>query len=224
MTREEAVKELHAAIRELDEDRLERAVAAAVEAEVPFDEALNEGLSGGLREVGEKFEEGELFLPHLVMAGDLMDKAVEKLAQSLPHAGSGQRNSGTVVIGTVEGDIHEIGKNIVALMLRVGGFKVVDIGVDAPVASFIRAAKDNNADIIGASALLTTTQYEQKKLVEQLDSEGLHGKHRVLVGGGQVTRRWVKDIGADGYGKDAAEAVKEAQKLLAQRAPAGGTA
>lgn len=221
-SKEDIVRELQDAIRELDEERLNQAVAAAIGAKVGFDEAVNVGLSNGLREVGDRFEEGELFLPHLVMAGDLMDKAVEKLARGLPQTGSGKRNAGTVVIGTVEGDVHEIGKNIVALMLRVGGFKVVDIGVDAPVASFIGAARENEADIVGASALLTTTQYEQKKLVEELHSQGLHAKHKVMVGGGQVTREWMRDIGADGYGKDAMEAVREAQKLMEQRTKSGG--
>ena len=142
-----------------------------------------------------------------------MDKAVETLAKRLPQKEQQVEKPPTFVIGTVEGDIHEIGKNIVSLMLRVAGFRVVDIGVDVPIDRFIHAANEHNAKIIGASALLTTTQYEQKKLIERLVSEGLRDRFKVMVGGGQVTTEWMKQIGADGYGKDAIEAVKVAQEL-----------
>jgi dimethylamine corrinoid protein len=214
MNRDEIINELYQSILELDENRVDRAVQEAVKMQVSFDDALNKGLARGIREVGERFESGELFLPHLVMAGDLMDTAVNELANKLPHGQEAISARGVVVIGTVKDDIHEIGKNIVALMLRVAGFNVIDIGVDVPVENFISAAKEHNADIIGASALLTTTQFEQKKLIERLKTEGLRDKFKVMVGGGQVNAEWVEEIGADGYGKDAVEAVKVAKQLL----------
>jgi len=214
MNKEQIINELCAGIEELDEERINKAVEEAIKIRVPFEEALNGGLSTGIRKVGERFESGELYLPHLVIAGDLMDKAVDRLANELPRKEDEKTTGSTIIIGTVEGDIHEIGKNIVALMMRVEGFKVVDIGVDVTVDNFILSAKDNQADIIGASALLTTTQYEQKKLIERLVAEDLRGNYKVMVGGGQVTSEWAKEIGADGFGKDAAEAVKVAQEII----------
>jgi corrinoid protein of di/trimethylamine methyltransferase len=214
MDREKVINELFESIQEMEEERLNKAVQEAIKLNLSFEDALNNGLARGIQNVGDRFESGELFLPHLVMAGDLMDNAVKKLAEKLPSVKGGIKKSETIVIGTVKDDIHEIGKNIVALMLRVAGFNVIDIGVDVPVENFIKAAQEHQAQVIGASALLTTTQYEQKKLVEQLRSEGLTEKYKVIVGGGQVTQEWVKEIGADGYGKDAAEAVKVVKKML----------
>jgi len=214
MNRTEVIAELVEGMQELDEERITKAVEAAQDSGVSFDEAVSEGLSRGIRKIGEKFESGELFLPHLVMAGDLMDAAVGKLSETLAHQGESVSSSTTVVIGTVKDDIHEIGKNIVALMLRVSGFKVIDVGVDVPIGDFISAAESNNARIIGTSALLTTTQFEQRRLVEQLASQGKREKYKILVGGGQVTEAWRQEIGADGYGKDANAAVRVAKELV----------
>ncbi|UCF99134.1 MAG: cobalamin-dependent protein [Spirochaetaceae bacterium] len=214
MNKDEIIAELFDGMQDLDEERVMKAVAGAAGSGVTFDEAVNEGLALGIRKIGDRFESGELFLPHLVMAGDLMDAAVEKLSGVLSHQGEKASTSGTVVIGTVKDDIHEIGKNIVALMLRVSGFKVIDVGVDVPISDFINAAESNNARIIGTSALLTTTQFEQRRLVEQLESLGLRDKYKVLVGGGQVTEAWRQEIGADGYGKDANAAVRVAVELV----------
>jgi corrinoid protein of di/trimethylamine methyltransferase len=213
MKKDELLAELYEGMQDLDDERVMKAVDGAVESGVSFDEAVNEGLARGIRKIGERFESGELFLPHLVMAGDLMDSAVEKLSAVL-SAGEGSGGAkATVVIGTVKDDIHEIGKNIVALMLRVSGFKVVDIGVDVPINNFITSAESNNAQIIGTSALLTTTQFEQRRLVEQLQAKGIREKYKILVGGGQVTEAWRQEIGADGYGKDANAAVRVALQL-----------
>lgn len=214
MNKTEVIAELVEGMKELDEERVMNAVEAAADSGVSFDEAVNEGLSRGIREIGEKFESGELFLPHLVMAGDLMDAAVGKLSEALAYRGQSEGSSATVVIGTVKEDIHEIGKNIVALMLRVSGFKVIDVGVDVPIGNFISAAESNNARIIGMSALLTTTQFEQRRLVEQLVSQGKREKYKIVVGGGQVTETWRQEIGADGYGKDANAAVRIAKELV----------
>ena len=214
MNKDELIAELYEGMQDLDDERVMKAVDGAVESGVSFDEAVNEGLARGIRKIGERFESGELFLPHLVMAGDLMDSAVEKLSAVLSKGEESAGMKATVVIGTVKDDIHEIGKNIVALMLRVSGFKVVDIGVDVPINNFIAAAESNHAQIIGTSALLTTTQFEQRRLVEQLQAQGIRDKYKVLVGGGQVTEAWRQEIGADGYGKDANAAVRVAIGLV----------
>jgi len=214
MNKDEFIAELFDGMQELDEERIMKAVEGAVGSGVSFEEAVNDGLARGIRKIGDRFETGELFLPHLVMAGDLMDAAVEKLSGILSHEGETVSSSGTVIIGTVKDDIHEIGKNIVALMLRVSGFKVIDVGVDVPISGFISAAESNNAQIIGTSALLTTTQFEQRRLVEQLESQGMRDKYKILVGGGQVTESWREKIGADGYGKDANAAVRVAIDLV----------
>ena len=213
MTRDEIIKELEEAILEVDGERVKNAAMKAVEVGVSFKDAVDNGLAVGLKKLGEKFESGEAFLPHLVMAGDQMDEAVEILKDNLP-GDDDFKGTGTFVIGTVKGDIHDIGKNIVGVMLRVGGFKVIDIGVDVPSKDFLKAAKEHKADIIGASALLSTTQYEQKRLIELLESEGVRNNYKVMVGGGQVTQDWADKIGADGYGKDALEAVKVAMGLM----------
>ena len=214
MNRDEVISELCQGMQELDEERVMKAVEQAAPAGVRFNDAVDGGLARGIRRVGERFEAGELWLPHLVMAGDLMEAAVKVLSERLPSEAESKSSVGTVVIGTVKDDIHEIGKNIVALMMRVSGFRIIDIGVDVPVEGFVNAAVSNDAQIIGASALLTTTQFEQKRLVDQLDSQGLRKKFKVLVGGGQVTEEWSKQIGADGYGRDAAEAVRVALALV----------
>ena len=214
MNKDEIIAEFFEGMQELDENRVMKAVEGAASSGVSFDEAVNEGLGRGIRKIGERFESGELYLPHLVMAGDLMDDAVEKLSSIFSHEGETASTSGTVVIGTVKDDIHEIGKNIVALMLRVSGFKVIDVGVDAPINDFISTAESNNAQSIGVSALLTTTQCEQRRLVEQLVSQGIRDKYKILVGGGQVTEAWREEIGADGYGKDANAAVRVAVDLV----------
>ncbi len=213
MTREEIIKELEEAILEVDGERVKNAAMKVIEAGVTFKDAVENGLAVGLRKLGERFERGEVFLPHLVMAGDQMDEAIEILKGNLP-GGSDFKGMGTFVIGTVKGDLHDIGKNIVGVMLRVGGFKVIDIGVDVSNEDFLRAAEEHKADIIGASALLSTTQYEQKRLIELLESKGVRNKYKVMVGGGQVTKSWADKIGADGYGKDAFEAVEVAMSLM----------
>lgn len=179
----------------------------------PLD-AITDGFVMGINTVGEAFGRGEAFLPELVMAGEAMKAAVATLDPELKRLGSERAVLGKVVIATVEGDIHEIGKSLVATMFGASGFDVYDLGVDAAPDKIIGKAIEVNADIIAMSALLTTTMVKQKEVIEELEKEGLRGKFKVMVGGAPVTRDWVKAIGADGYSEDAIGAVMTAKELV----------
>jgi len=187
-------------------------------------ELLNEGydpldivsvLSNALKIVGEKFEKGEIFLIHLVTIGEAVKRATSELLEPLirMHGVKG-RFLGKVVIGTVEGDIHDIGKNIVASMLFAAGFEVYDLGKDVPIEEFVRKVRELRPEILALSALLTTTLPIQREVIEALKREGLRDGVKIMVGGAPVTRRWAEEIGADGYGVDAMEAVMVAKNLV----------
>jgi methanogenic corrinoid protein MtbC1 len=166
--------------------------------------------------IAEKFDSGEYYLPHLVMAGEAMTRAGEVLAKALPKGKLAAKK--VVVIGTVEADMHSVGKNIVTMMLRTSGFEVHDLGVDVKSSAFISRARETNADIIALSSLMTTTRPYQREVIEELESLGIRKRFKVIVGGGPVTAEWAKQIGADGHGKDAVEAVATARKLTGQTA------
>jgi corrinoid protein of di/trimethylamine methyltransferase len=168
-------------------------------------EVIENGFVSGIREVGRLWEEGELFLPELVIGADAMKKAMDVLQPSL-EGGQGKASLGHVVIGTIEGDIHDIGKTLVATMLAANGFEVTDLGADVPVAKFVETAEEKGADWIAISALLTTTMAGQKKVIEQLAAKSL-GNIRVMVGGAPCSSEWAAEIGADGYAGDAVAAV-----------------
>lgn len=177
-------------------------------------EAISKGFVSGVNTVGEAFGRGEAFLPELVMAGEAMKAAVETLDPELKRRGSERQMLGRIVIGTVEGDIHEIGKSLVATMLGASGFEVIDLGVDTPGDKLIGKALEVKADILAMSALLTTTMVRQREVIEELEKEGLRQRIKVIVGGAPVTRDWVATIRADGYSEDAIGAVALAKKLM----------
>jgi corrinoid protein of di/trimethylamine methyltransferase len=179
----------------------------------PLD-AISKGFVLGVNTVGEAFGRGEAFLPELVMAGEAMKAAVAVLDPELKKRGSQRQILGRVVIATVEGDIHEIGKSLVATMLSASGFEVHDLGVDTPGDKLIGKALDVNADILAMSALLTTTMVKQREVIEELEKEGLRARLKVMVGGAPVTRDWVATIRADGYSEDAIGAVSLAKRLM----------
>jgi corrinoid protein of di/trimethylamine methyltransferase len=173
---------------------------------------INEGLSPGIDRVGELFATGEYFLPDLIMGGDAMKAALTILEPAL--AGDQEREIlARVVLGTVAGDLHEIGKTLVGTMLTANGFQVTDIGVDKTSADFVDAVRESGATLIGASALLTTTMLQQQKLVDALEEAGLREQVKVMIGGAPVTETWAEQIGADGYAEDAISAVAEAKRL-----------
>ena len=174
---------------------------------------INEGLTKGIQKVGELFASGEYFLPELIIGAEAMKRALAVLEPAM--VGDQSREVvGRVVLGTVEGDMHEIGKTLVGTMLIANGFQVFDIGVDKNAGEFIAAVQENNADIVGASALLTTTMLQQKKLIEALEEANLKDKVKVMVGGAPVTESFASEIGADGYAKDASQAATLAKNLI----------
>jgi trimethylamine corrinoid protein len=209
------VEELRKSILNFDENGSKEIAKKIVEAGMDPIQAIERGLVPGIREIGDKFEKGELFLPHLVIAADIAKSAIDIL---LPSSSSKAKISkGKVVLGTVEGDLHDIGINIVSSMLTAAGFEVHNIGKDRPVKDFIEKAQSIGADIIGVSSLMTVTMPEQRKLIDELKDRGLRDKFKVMVGGGPVTMEWAKEIGADGYGRDASDAVRVAMNLLGIR-------
>jgi len=174
---------------------------------------INEGLTPGINRVGELFASGEYFLPDLIIGGEAMKAALAVLEPALVEDQSRQV-LGRVVLGTVQGDLHEIGKTLVGTMLTANGFSVTDIGVDRSAADFVAAVKGTNATLVGASALLTTTMPEQRKIIEALKEAGLREQVKVMVGGAPVTHACAERIGADGYAEDAITAVTVARKLV----------
>ncbi len=174
---------------------------------------INEGLTPGINRVGELFAMGETFLPDLIIGGEAMKDALAILEPALVEDQERQV-LGRVVLGTVEGDLHEIGKTLVGTMLTANGFKVADIGIDKPADDFIAAVKETKATLIGASALLTTTMRAQQTLIEALKEAGLRDQVKVMVGGAPVTQSWADQIGADGYAEDAIGAVAVAKELV----------
>ena len=185
-----------------------------IDAGVPAKRILDEGLIAGMSVVGEKFKNGEYFVPEVLVAARAMKAAMELLRPLL--AASDVEPIGTVVIGTVRGDLHDIGKNLVAMMLKGAGFRVVDLGVDVPAEKFFEAAKEHNADIVGMSALLTTTMIYMPEVIKALEAEGIRNRVKVIVGGAPVTQEWADQIGADVYAPDAASAVDKCKELPAQ--------
>jgi corrinoid protein of di/trimethylamine methyltransferase len=179
----------------------------------PLD-VINKGLTPGMDMVGEKFSCGEYFLPHLVMAGNAMKVALIWLEPALKSSGLARETLGTVVLGTVAGDIHEIGKSLVATMLTANGFVVHDLGVDVPTGRFVEKVRETGADLLGLSALLTTTMGVQRKVIAELTEAGLRDQVKVMVGGSPVSPQWAREIGADGYAEDAGEALTLARRLV----------
>ena len=167
--------------------------------------------------VGEEFALRRMFLPDLMASAEAMRAAMEVLEPALLRLGGERPVSGVVLLGTVQGDIHEIGKTLVGTLLTAHGFRVHDLGVDVSAERFVAKVSELNPDIVGLSALLTTTMKQQRTVIEALEKEGLRSRLRVLVGGAPATRRWAEEIGADGYGKDAVSAVTLAQSLLSRR-------
>lgn len=212
----ELFQEMAQSIIDGDSDVSAELARRAVDQGIDPLEAISEGFVGGVNKVGEDFAKGDAFLPELVMAGEAMKAAVAVLEPELARRGTERTMLGKVILCTVEGDIHEIGKTLVGTMLSSAGFKVFDLGVDVPVMKVVEKAREVNADIVAMSALLTTTMVHQKDVIEALEDIGIRSKVKVMVGGAPVTKEWVKQIGADGYSEDAIGAIKVAKQLLGQ--------
>ncbi len=190
----------------------ERLTNRALEDGIPVDKVLKEGLIAGMDVVGVKFKANEFYVPEVLIAARAMKAGLKILQPKL--AESGVEPVATVVIGTVKGDLHDIGKNLVAMMLEGAGFKVVDLGVDVPAEKFINAIKENHADAMGMSALLTTTMVNMKSTLEKLAEDGVRNSVKVIVGGAPVTQSYADEIAADGYASDAATSVEVLKSIL----------
>jgi corrinoid protein of di/trimethylamine methyltransferase len=177
-------------------------------------EAIEKGLAKGIMKVGDDFGAGEVFLPELIMAADVMKKATSILDEKIKASGATRESRGQLVIGTVKGDIHDIGKSVVASVLQANGYNVEDIGIDVAVDGFIAAVKQNNADVLGMSTLLTLPLQVMGEVIASMKEAGLKEKVKVIVGGCPVTQEFADEIGADAVGFDAADAVKKVGKLL----------
>ena len=175
---------------------------------------IEDGFSKGISIMGEKFGAGEVFLPELVAASDAIKEALAILEPKLKQSGIKRESMGKVLLATVEGDLHDIGKSIVASLLVARGFDVTDLGIDVPSGEIIRIAGEIEADIIGLSALLTTTLMEQQKIIDLLEEEGVREKHKVIIGGAAASKEWAEQIGADGFGADAEDGAELTIKLM----------
>ena len=204
---------LQKAILEYDEEEAANCARKVVEGEIDPVEALN-AMTVAIRKVGDGFGIGELFLPDLVGAADAMSAATPILEEEISRSGASRESLGIVVIGTVYGDIHTIGKTMVATLLSAEGFQVIDLGINVAAEGFIEGVKKHNANILAMSALLTTTAPEQRKVIDRMNKEGIRDKVKVIVGGGAITQEFADSIGADGYDPTAPGSVKLARKLI----------
>ena len=206
-----AIQDIFQAVMTFDEASVKKLVQAELDAGTNLDSVLNEGLIGAMDEVGKRFSEGELFVPEMLMAAQAMKAGLEILKPLLAEGAT--TSKGTVVIGTVKGDLHDIGKNLVAMMMEGAGFNVVDLGVDVDAAKFVAAAKDNKANVVALSALLTTTMPAMQATINAIKEAGITVK--TIVGGAPVTQAFADQIKADGYSDDAPGAVELARRLIA---------
>ena len=221
MSDESTHERLRAAVVAADKGEVLAAVEAALEEGLSPSDIIEHGLSPGMREIGERFARYEVFLPALMLAADAWEQAIRILEPRLQAAGTERRNVGRVVIGTVKDDVHSIGKDIVAAMLRINGFEVFDLGADVATSQFLAKADEVGADVIALSALMTTTMPGQQSVIEHIEARGVRDRYCVLVGGGCTTQEWADEIGADGWGRTAADAVALALKAAAAREQGG---
>jgi len=209
------LKVLSEAVQNGDDGQTVQTVKEALKNGMPANDILDKGLVPGIQALGERFKGGEAYLPEILISTRAMKRGVEELKPYL--AGTNITSKGKVVLGTVEGDLHDIGKNLVGLMLGSNGFTVLDVGVDVSADSFVSAAREHNADIIAMSALLTMTMTSMPKVIEALAKTGLKNKVRTMIGGAPLTREFADSIGAEGFADNCASAVDEAVRLMTMK-------
>ncbi len=195
-----------------DSDNLKKALDDALNSKIPLDQIIREGLGKGMERVGEKYENGEYFLSELIMSGTVMNEAMEQLKPLLKS--TTKQNQGRILIGTVEGDLHDIGKNLVKYMLESAGFDVIDLGTDVPPQKFVEETKKMGPAMLCMSALLSVTVPKVRETIEALNKAGLREHTKVLVGGRCLSTNMATEMGADGYGKDAWDGMKKAKEML----------
>ena len=217
MAREELMQKAFEAIVEADEDMAVEVLDAGAAEGITAVDLLQEGFSKGMNELGDQFSRGEIFLPELIFATEVMKVVTDRVDEELAAQGDAGTEKGKIVIGTVEGDVHDIGKGICVSMLKASGFEVYDLGREVPADTFIEKAEEVGADIIGTSALLTTTMTVQQELENKLNEKGIRDKYATMVGGSPVTKRWAEKIGATDYSEDASECCQVALDILANK-------
>jgi len=208
------LQKLSKAVEEFDADRAKEVAIEAIKAGLDPLTAIDEGLAKGIRVIGELFEKKEAFLPELIMAGEAMKAGTQVLMEEIQKRGLSVKKLGTVLIGTVHGDLHDIGKNIVISMLESAGFEVIDLGVDVAPEVFVKKVEEVQPGVVGMSALLTTTAPGQEKVIKLLRDAGLRDKVKVIIGGAATSETWADEIGADAHAADAVEAVRKIKVLL----------
>lgn len=202
---EEILSKIRDAVVYLDIDGVQKACREAIDAGIPAYRAVTDGMAKGMEIVGQKYESNEYFLAELIMAGETVKEGMKIIE---PYLKSGDiKSAGKVVVGTVRGDLHDIGKNVVATLLKSAGFDVIDLGVDVPAEKFVEAVKENKPDILGMSALLTTTMIEMESVIKALKEADLRDKVKIIIGGAPITEEYAKKIGADAAARDAVEGV-----------------
>lgn len=215
MTKDEILKKLQLSIEEMDSDLATVAAKEAVAGGLDPFEAITAGLSRGMETISNLFDEGEAFIPELLLASDAFDAAVAIITESLNEEEKKKTVLGKVLMATVEGDIHDIGKNIVKTMLSASGFQVFDLGRDVPTEEVIKKAIEYDVDIIAGSALMTTTMPSQRNIINGLKEVGMRHRFKCMFGGAPVSQNWVEKIGADAYGETAADAISIAKNFMA---------
>ncbi len=214
MAQGDVLSAISTAVQRGDDEACVSGAKQALAQGVPPLTIINEGLTAGIKIVGEKFGTGEMFLPELMMAMKTMKEGIKIVDPELKKAKVEQKSLGKVVIGTVKGDIHDIGKNIVASMLELSGFNVIDLGINVPADTFVKRAAEEKADVVGLSAMLTTTMQEQQVVVKALEAARLREKVKVVIGGAPVSEKWAREIGVDGHGANAELAVQLVRRLM----------
>jgi methanogenic corrinoid protein MtbC1 len=213
--REVLKSRLYQAILEGEAETAENAVVVALGEDLDPIEIIEAAMIPALREVGDRFHGGEYFLPELLLAGEAAEKVNEHLTKAIIARGQTRRSEGVVLIGTVQGDVHDIGKNIVVFLLQANGFRVIDLGRDVSPGRFVEAAEQTTPDIIGLSALMTTTLPMTRSTIALFEEVGLRGERKVIIGGGAATQEWADRCGADGFASDAVGAVELCRRLMA---------
>ncbi|MFQ5996579.1 MAG: corrinoid protein [Dehalococcoidales bacterium] len=214
MSAESYYEQLSGAIIAGDRDKLLITVEEALQKGMTPSDIIENGMAPGMREVGERFARYEIYLPEMMLAAEAWENAMRLLEPKLLETGAARKVVGRVVLGTVKGDVHSIGKNIVGALLKMSGFEVFDLGVDVAASAFVAKAEEVGADIIAASALMSTTIPQQKNIIEHLKARGVRNEYCVLVGGGSTSQDWADKIGADGYGRTAGDAAALALKAV----------
>ncbi len=213
MEKAEYMKKAAQCVIDADEDAVKALARQYLDDGYDPIEMIEQGLSDGIRKLGDLFDRGEVFLPHLIIASEAMTSAVGILEKSLPKDQVGKKLA-KVVLGTIEGDVHDIGKGIVATMLRVYGFEVIDLGRDVPIATFVEKAKEVDAQVVGTSALMTTTMAGQKALEKALEEAGLRDRVTTMVGGAATTEHWAAKIGANFWAESAGDTVMKLKEIF----------